>query len=95
MKFPLFKKFPLFNMKTPAARLAILLACVLTLSSFAAAQGLRSRETPQKSAANQKSNEIVMAPLAEALFQCANGARGTAELPCADGNWQFGNVQRN
>ena len=88
-------KFPLFNKKTSAARLAILIACILTLSSFSAAQGLSSRRTEQKSAAEQKSDEIVMAPLATALFQCANGGRGSTELSCADGNWQFGNLNRN
>jgi hypothetical protein len=88
-------KFPLFNLRKPlAAQLVMLLACVLTLSSLGTAQSLWGSGVTKKSA-TQDAEQVVLAPLAESLFQCANGKRGTAELPCADGNWQFGNLNQN
>jgi hypothetical protein len=75
-------KFPLFDMKKSLiAHLIMLFVCVLTLTSFATAQ--------------KRSADIVAAPLAEVLMQCANGGRGTPELTCSGDNWQFGNLNRN
>src|SRR5688572_9741825 len=76
-------KFPLCIVKKSLVpHLTLLFACVLTLSSFISAQ--------------KSSAEIVMAPEATTLMQCANGGRGTPEIPC-DGlaAWQFGNLGRN
>jgi len=67
--------------KSLIAHLIMLFVCVLTLTRFAAAQ--------------KRSSDVVAAPLAEALFQCANGGRGTPELTCSGSNWQFGNLNQN
>ncbi|PYT01833.1 MAG: hypothetical protein DMF63_03075 [Acidobacteria bacterium] len=89
--------FSLFTkQKYSAARLTMLLALVLMLSSFGSAQSIWGTAAGQKSRAGQDSDQVVMAPLAVTLQQCANGGRGTPEVACA-GNapWQNGNLGRN
>jgi len=88
-------KFPVFNLKRSlATKFLMLLTCVLTLSAFGTAQSFWGTRTGQKSATDASDN-VVLAPQAESLFQCANGGRGSTELPCSGSNWQFGNLGRN
>jgi len=76
-------KFPQVDMKKYlVAHLIMVFAFVLTLSSFGIAQ-------------KSSGSDVVMAPLSDTLVQCANGKRGDPELPCAGGNWQGGNLNRN
>jgi len=67
--------------KSSVTYVIMLFTFVVTFASFATAQ--------------KRSSDIILAPEAEALMQCANGGRGTPELPCAGSNWQFGNLGRN